>query len=275
MNEMKQIGSEDSRAETSEVSDSAGSRPSVVVVCTDMMLSIRIENVVDQAGGQAVVVDGNAALDAVDQHFPVLVLVDLASDGDWETMIRRSKLRPHTRQIPIYAFGSHVDAETLRTAREAGADHAWARSRMMAELPDVVQRHVHPPVRYPEGWDDTLSEAARAGIEEFNRGDYFEQHELLEEAWMAEERPIREMYQGILQVGVAFYQIELGSWAGALKMFGRGLPKLRGLPEVCQGVQLEEFRRAAESIHADIVRLGPERLEEFDRRRFPRIDVTE
>ncbi len=250
-------------------------RPAVVVVCDDMMQSIRIEDVVTRCGGLAVVVDTDAALDAVDREFPVLLLVDLASGGDWAELIRRSKLRPHTRQIPVYAFGSHVDAATLRAAREAGADHAWARSRMMEELAPVVRRYVDPPLHYPDGWDDALSAKARAGIHEFNRGDYFEQHELLEEAWMEEVRPIREMYQGILQVGVAFYQIELGSWAGAMKMFGRGLPKLRGLPEVCQGVQLGEFRRQAERIRSEVARLGPARLHEFDRSRFPKIGLVE
>lgn len=250
-------------------------RPVVVAVCSDMMLSIRIQDAIERSGGRAVVVDGDGALAAIDQNFPVLVLVDLAADGEWEAAIRSSKLRPHTRPIPIYAFGSHVDTSTLRAAREAGADHAWARSRMMEELGDVILRHVDPPVRYPEGWDDALSPKARAGIEEFNRGDYFEQHELLEEAWMEETRPIREMYQGILQVGVAFFQIERDSWAGAMKMFGRGLPKLRGLPDVCQGIKLAEFRRRAERIRAEVSQLGPERLGEFDRTLFPRIETVE
>jgi predicted metal-dependent hydrolase len=35
------------------------------------------------------------------------------------------------------------------------------------------------------------------GIEEFNRGEFFECHEYLEEAWMQESRRIRFLYQGI------------------------------------------------------------------------------
>lgn len=254
----------------------ADHRPAVVVLCSDMMLSIRIQDVIERSGGRAVVAgEADVGADAVDRDYPVLVLIDLAVDGDWAAAIRRCKLRPHTRQIPIYAFGSHVDAATLRAAREAGADHAWARSRMMEELVDVAARHVNPPVRYPEGWGDELSEKAKAGLAEFNRGEYYEQHELLEEVWMEEDRPIREMYQGILQVGVAFYQIEQGNWTGSLKMFRRGLPRLRGLPEVCQGVKVGAFRRQAEIIHAEIVRLGPERMAEFDRSRFPQIEMVE
>jgi predicted metal-dependent hydrolase len=233
----------------------------------------RLDDVIRACGGRSILVETpDAFVEALDRYFPVLALLDLKTAGDWETAIRRSKMRPHTRQIPIYAFGSHVDVETLQRARRAGADHAWANSRMMAELVNVVERHIHPPVRYPEGWDDALSATARRGLEEFNRGEYFEQHEHLEEAWMAESRPIRDMYQGILQVGVAFLQIEEGNWAGALKMFRRGLPKLRDLPDVCQGVNIAALRSAAGQIHAEISELGPERLGEFDQNRFPKVE---
>ena len=252
-----------------------GHRPAVVVLTADMMLSIRIQDVVERSGGSVVLAgDAATAADAVDQRYPVLILIDLSAPGDWPTLIQRCKLRPHTRKIPIYAFGSHVDAATLREARRAGADHAWARSRMMEELADVIERHVHPPVYYPAGWDDELSEKARAGVCEFNKGDYFEQHELFEEAWMEENRPVREMYQGILQVGVAFYQVEQGNWAGSLKMFRRGLPRLRALPETCQGVKVGELYRQAERIHAEIVQLGPDRVTEFDTSRFPQIHMA-
>ena len=247
--------------------------PSVVLVSSDMMQSVRISDVVAASGGRAVSLDVRDALETVDRLQPVLILIDLGSDGDWRQLIRRSKLRPHTRHIPIYAYGSHVDASTLRAAREAGADHAWARSRMADELVQVVQRYVNPPVRHPDGWDDDVSDLARAGIEEFNRGDYFEQHELLEAAWLAEQRPIREMYQGILQVGLACYQIERGSWTGAMKMLGRGLPKLCDLPEVCQGIQIGDLRTQAERIRRDLTSLGPDRLYEFDKDRFPKIKL--
>ncbi|MEZ4678126.1 MAG: DUF309 domain-containing protein [Caldilineaceae bacterium] len=171
----------------------------------------------------------------------------------------------------IYAFGNHGDTKALQAARNAGADHAWARSKMMATLVETVNAQINPTTTYPDGWDDHLSKPARHGLEEFNRGDYFEQHEYLEAAWKAELRPVREMYQGILQVGLAFLQIEHANWAGALKMFRRGLPKLRKLPAICQGVDVASFRCAAAAIHAEVTALGAERLHEFDQSRFPKI----
>ena len=251
--------------------------PDTTIVCLieDLFFGIRLEDVIRAAGGQPVLVErAEAFVDALDRHFPVLGLVDLGAAGDWALAITRCKMRPHTSHIPIIAFGSHVDTATLRTARQAGADHAWARSKLMGELQDVVVRYLRPAVHYPEGWESPLSELARHGIEEFNRGEYFEQHESLEQAWLAETRPIREMYQGILQIGVAFLQIERNNWAGAVKMFRRGLPRLRTLPPVCQGVAIAPFRAAAEQIQWEITAVGAERLHEFDRSRLPRLTVS-
>ena len=121
-------------------------------------------------------------------------------------------------------------------------------------------------------WGRTLARhGAMRGIEAFNRGEYFDQHEYFEEAWLAEERPVREMYQGILQVGVAFLQIERKNWSGAIKTFRRGLPRLRLLPDTCQGIDIAAFRRTAEAIHLEVTQLGPDRLDEFDQGRFPTI----
>ncbi len=119
--------------------------PTVVALLPDLFLAPCFDDVIRTQGGRALLVDSPEALvDAVDQHFPVLALVDLSTEGDWASALRRIKLRPHTRALPIYAFGSHVDAATLRAARAAGADHAWARSRMMEELPALVARYVAP-----------------------------------------------------------------------------------------------------------------------------------
>lgn len=249
--------------------------PAVVCLEADLFFATRLQDVIVAQGGRAVITEKpEAFVNAIDRYFPVLALVDLQTPGDWALAITRTKMRPHSRQTPLYAFGSHVDVASLQAARKAGADHAWARSKLMAELVTVVEQHLHPPVQYLDGWDDTLSELARRGLQDFNQGAYFEQHEHLEAAWLAEPRPIRLMYQGILQIGVAFLQIERGNWTGALKMFRRGLPRLRALPPVCQGVNIAAFRAAAEAIHVEVTALGPERLAEFDQRRFPQIEFV-
>lgn len=250
-------------------------KPVVVSLAPDLFWSTRIADVVQRLAGDAVTVESpEAFVAAVVDRFPVLALVDLGTPGDWRTAIARCKLLPHTRHVPIYAYGSHVDTETLKAARTAGADHAWPRSKMMEDLPQIVAQHIKPATYYPEGWDDALSDKARMGLDEFNRGDYFEQHEWFEAAWLEETRPIRAMYQGILQIGVAFFLMQQGKHSGALKLFRRGLPRLRTLPDVCQGVRIGAFRRAAELIHAQVTAMQPEQLAQFDQSTFPRIDVA-
>ncbi|MBI1297446.1 DUF309 domain-containing protein [bacterium] len=247
----------------------------VVILEDDLFFALRLEDVVRAQGGHPVTVETpEAFVEAVDRYFPVLALVDLKTPGDWATAIQRSKMRPHTRAVPIYAFGSHVEVEVLKQARQAGADHAWARSRMMEEVVDVVGRHIDPPQRQIEGAEDPLSRYAVAGLLEFNHGEFFEQHEYLELAWMEERRPIRDLYQGILQVGVAFLQIQRNNWPGAIKMFRRGLPRLRDLPPVCQGVAVETFYQQAARIHDEISQGGPRSIESFDSARFPQIQFV-
>ncbi len=251
-------------------------QPVVVCLADDLFLATRLEDVIRGQGGYPITVaTATAFMAAVVDYFPVLALVDLQVAGEWQRAIQQAKLQPHTRQIPLYAFGSHVDGETLKAARQAGADQAWPRSRMLSEVVTVVAQHLHPPTIYPAGWADQLSPLARQGVAAFNRGEYFEQHEYLEAAWLAEPRPIRELYQGILQVGVAFLHIERQNWRGALKLFRRGLPKLRALPDHCQGIDLQSFRRAASAIHAEVAQRGPAGLPEFDRSRFPQLIVTD
>ena len=67
------------------------------------------------------------------------------------------------------------------------------------------------------------------GIEEFNRGEFFEAHEYLEAAWRRESLPIRSLYQGILQVGVGFYHQQNGNWRGATSLLRNGIRASRGV----------------------------------------------
>ncbi len=250
--------------------------PAVVALVPDLLLGTRIEDVIRAQGGRPVLVEtAEAFVEAVARSFPVLALLDLEASGDWLLAIQRLKGRPHSRPVPLYAFGSHVDAETLQAARAAGADHAWARSRMMASLVEVVARHLAPPTRYPDGWNEPLPELAQQGVAAFNRAEFYPQHDFFEAAWVAEPREIRDLYQGILQVGVGFYQMQRDNWPGAVKLLRRGLLRLRDLPDVCQGIQLAAFRAAAEQIHSEISAAGPTALADFDESRFPRIELID
>ena len=102
------------------------------------------------------------------------------------------------------------------------------------------------------------------GIEEFNRGEYFEQHETLERLWREETREIRRLYQGILQIGVAFHHLRRLNHHGAVYMLTRGPNYLRPFAPECQGIDVAALLDAAARALAEVERLGPARLNEFD-----------
>ncbi len=264
----------DRETDTAEGRTSPAIRSGLVVAFTaDLLFAVRIQEAATAAGARAEVVEDAAALQEAFERWPALVLIDLSSDG-WERPIRWAKAQPHTRAIPIVAFGSHVATEILQRARAAGCDHAWARSRFVAELPQLLKRALHPPTRWVEGWDAPPPADLCRAVEQFNAGEYWECHETFEALWMAERRAVRDLYQGLLQVGVAFHHLQNRNYAGAIKMFRRGLPRLWDLPPVCQGVHVAELVAAARSIHDAAVALGPERIGELDLTALPRVALT-
>lgn len=88
----------------------------------------------------------------------------------------------------------------------------------------------------------------RIGLESFNTGHYFEAHEFLEEAWRKEQGPVRELYRGILQVGVGFYHIQHNNFNGAHKLFQRALGWLTPFPSICQGINVDRIRSQTKKI---------------------------
>ena len=102
------------------------------------------------------------------------------------------------------------------------------------------------------------------GIAQFNRGEYFEQHETLELLWRAERRDIRYLYQGILQIGVAFHHLRRHNHHGTVYMLTRGARYLAPFAPRCQRVDVQHLLDAAAAALREVERLGPERLDEFD-----------
>src|SRR5260221_3547923 len=85
---------------------------------------------------------------------------------------------------------------------------------------------------------DPSPKGLRVAVAMFNAGEFFEQHEVLEELWRAEPGPIRELYQGILQVGVGFHHFTRGNHHGAVTLLGRGLARLRTVPSDALGLDV-------------------------------------
>jgi uncharacterized protein len=88
---------------------------------------------------------------------------------------------------------------------------------------------------------DLAPERLRRGIEQFNRGEFFEQHETLELEWLAETDPVRYLYQGILQIGVGFEHLRRGNAHGASSLWKRGIGYLEPFREGCMGVDVDRL----------------------------------
>lgn len=113
------------------------------------------------------------------------------------------------------------------------------------------------------------------GIAQFNRGEYFEQHETLETLWRAEIRPVRRLYQGILQIGVAFLHLRRRNYHGAVYMLTRGSTYLTPFAPACQSVDVAALLDAAAATLSAVQRLGPERLDEFDWNLAPKVQLVD
>ena len=202
---------------------------------------------------------------------PALMVFDLNNNEvPWERWIAVLKTSAATRRIPILAFGSHMDVATMTRAKEVGADVVLARSAFVGDLPNLIRKYVRVPGRgaIAQACEGELSELAREGIQLFNAGEYFEAHEVLEHAWNEDTGAARDLYRAILQVAVAYLQIERGNYRGAVKMFLRMRQWFARLPEGCRGVDVARLRADARAVEEKLTELGEGRVGELDRRLF-------
>ena len=126
----------------------------------------------------------------------------------------------------------------------------------------------------PGGSFEGLPDLALRGIEEFNRGEFYECHEYLEEAWMQEPRRVRFLYQGILQVGVGFYHQHNGNWRGATGLLRNGIARLKEFEPETLEIDVARLVRECERCLEELERLGRERVQEFDTSMIPRVELV-
>src|SRR5581483_6510057 len=67
-----------------------------------------------------------------------------------------------------------------------------------------------------------------AGIDHFNRGEYFEAHEVWEDLWHECGPADRLFVQSLIQAAVALYHWGNGNRAGARRLFASGRDKMAG-----------------------------------------------
>ncbi len=93
-----------------------------------------------------------------------------------------------------------------------------------------------------------LDPRAIKGIRLFNQKKFFAAHEELELAWRDEPGSIRDLYRGILQIGVAYYHIQHRNFSGAEKMFVRAEKWLASYSGNYLGINIGKLKKDAARI---------------------------
>lgn len=247
-------------------SNAPGSKPAIVITGTpDWLAQVRqkiesdyhVIQEVERAGYVPRLTDARAAL----------ILVD-GTDADCLYWTTAPKANNATRRVPIIVATD--DSSLRREVLLAGADIVVSPDELKREITTLIDDYAR--VESPETIEqldcecqDPLPPRGIQGVEKFNAREYYRQHDLFEAQWMETEGPVRDLYRAILQVGIAYYQIERGNYRGALKMLLRSVQWLSILPDVCQGVDVQQLRADAARVRAELESMNPADIAQFDR----------
>lgn len=90
-----------------------------------------------------------------------------------------------------------------------------------------------------------------AGIVLFNRGDFFEAHEVWESLWLsAEVGEHRRFIQGLIQAAVALHHLETNNSRGAAKLFVTARDYMTAYPDFWLGLHHPRFWQLMEAFFA-------------------------
>jgi uncharacterized protein len=92
-----------------------------------------------------------------------------------------------------------------------------------------------------------------AGIELFNKADFFAAHDFFEDCWFDCKRNEKFFFQGLVQVSVGCYHLISGNFKGASSQFQKGIKKLKEYDSPYMNVNLQLLIKKLEPI---IIELG-------------------
>ena len=117
----------------------------MLAVCSDLMLSVRLEEAARQLGYSLQAVADVASLrDSLESDCPQLVLVDLA-DRAFKAEETLKLIQERDPRPAILAFYPHVRADLEAVARVAGCDLLMPRSRFLLDLPAALRQGLAEP----------------------------------------------------------------------------------------------------------------------------------
>jgi CheY-like chemotaxis protein len=235
----------------------------VLVFEDDLLFASRVEAGLGACGYRARFVTDIGELGEALKAAPVLILANVGSQGvDWPGMVALAKERRLPPHAAVVGYGPHVDLDLRQRALDAGCDAVVARSAVASGMASLLERHAWKPDL--SACDQPLPAGVLQGVEQFNRREFYACHDSIELVWVDEPGDVRLMYQGILQISVAFYQVQQGNWPGMVKMMARGKGKLLPFLPRCQGIDLEGLLVDLEGCEAALGELGSQGMSAFD-----------
>ena len=100
-----------------------------------------------------------------------------------------------------------------------------------------------------------VDEWLREGLDLIRRGEYFEAHEELEEAWRAAEPAEKDFFQGLVHVAVAWHHAGRGNQPGCERQLAKARRRLTPFAPLHRGVDLARVLRSVDEA-ARIVEAG-------------------
>jgi predicted metal-dependent hydrolase len=95
-----------------------------------------------------------------------------------------------------------------------------------------------------------------AGIDLFNRGEFFDAHEMWEELWADCPATERSFVQALIQAAVAIYHFERDNNTGAARLFHSGRRYMEPYRPVYHGLDIDAFWRRMEAYLAPALAMG-------------------
>src|SRR3990172_5155888 len=108
----------------------------IVLVATDLMRQSRVAEAARALGyAVAVATTAEEAREALRGDAAAVVILDLQAEGvPWRDVLAAAS------PVPVIAVGQHTKPDVLRAAKAAGCRLAVARSRLVNELPRLIEK---------------------------------------------------------------------------------------------------------------------------------------
>jgi predicted metal-dependent hydrolase len=122
--------------------------------------------------------------------------------------------------------------------------------------------------------DEPPSGRLLLAIQQFNRRDWYECHEVVEDLWIGAVGETRDFFQGIIQIAIALHHWRNGNFGGAVSLLKGGTGYLSRVSDLCQWVDVTALIADSVRMRDALEELGKERMESLGSELIPMIKTV-